>query len=137
MAFFEWSPEYNTGHDTIDIQHLNLMGYINRLHDAESTPPEVSHFVIQLILESLIEYTIYHFQTEEELMKKSEYPDYENHRKEHESMKATVANMLAKLSSGEVSAHQVIEFVKLWIINHICKTDKRLAAHLIERDIVR
>lgn len=137
MAFFEWQPEYNTGHETIDFQHLSLVAYINRLHDAENSPPEYSQFVVRVVVENLLEYTAYHFETEEGLMKKSDYPDLANHLKEHEALRATVAGILPKLDAGEMTASQIISFIKSWILNHIVKSDKKLGAYLNEKGIVR
>ena len=68
MDLLIWSNHYSVSVDVIDEQHKKLMGLCNKLHrlienkDADSK--------VQEVLSELVDYTLYHFQTEEELFSK-------------------------------------------------------------------
>src|SRR3989304_6300499 len=92
MAFFEWDPRFSVNISEIDQQHKKLIGLISILHEGmqpgnddtlESAVKELS--TQASVINEMVDYSQYHFSTEERYMRKYAYPDYEEHKNEHES----------------------------------------------------
>ena len=60
-------------------------------------------------LEELVGFTRMHFDTEETLMTRHAYPDYEQHRKEHEALLEDVGRLLQRFREGDVLIPFAIE----------------------------
>lgn len=96
----DWSDELSIGIPEIDKQHKVLVGLLNRLHQAileHRAREECGE-----ILEQLIEYTRVHFATEESVMSTFNYPQLEQHRKEHQDLIDEVSRFKARFASGQV-----------------------------------
>jgi hemerythrin len=65
MALFDWKEDYSVGVASIDDQHKRLIAWINRLHEAMTAGAAGN--VMEQTLADLIDYTVYHFATEEKL----------------------------------------------------------------------
>ena len=70
MSVVQWSPAFATGVKEIDDQHQRLVGYINELTGVS----KVETRDLSRLLESAIDYTLYHFAFEEALMESRGYP---------------------------------------------------------------
>lgn len=124
MTKIEWKPDYDTGIDRIDFQHQNLLGMLNAAIVASESDPSFRAEAVRLCLDQVVSYTGYHFETEEELMKKAEYPDFEIHKKEHIALKNRVEKYVALVEKGDISQIQeILEFLQTWLIQHIGKSD--------------
>ena len=91
MAFFEWDDNYSVGVAEIDEQHQELIELINRLHEAieqGSAGNAASSAINELdtmssVLDELVDYSCYHFSTEEKYMLEYTYPEYDRHKRLH------------------------------------------------------
>ena len=81
MPIVTWSDEYNVNVGTIDAQHQEMLKLANNLHASAESGEDKDN--LHDMLSKLVDYTRMHFATEEELMKKHDYPDYRRHHKEH------------------------------------------------------
>ncbi|MCU7810187.1 MAG: bacteriohemerythrin [Candidatus Thiodiazotropha sp. (ex Notomyrtea botanica)] len=135
---FVWSDRMSTGVEVIDIQHQNLLNMVNDAYNSltETTSP----VTFQRITKELLSYAIYHFQTEESLMKEYGYveerPDEaELHIKEHRDFSAKVVAVRKTLNSGD---HQeiipILEFLKNWITTHTQDVDLKLGKFIQEKE---
>lgn len=127
---FAWADDFSVGIQEIDEQHKVLVGLLNELHAAI-----VGHrgsAECRRILDRLVEYTRVHFAVEESLMRILGYPDYENHKHEHEKLAVQVADLLQKLDTGKAAiSFELLHFLKVWLTKHICESDKRYGSHFI------
>ena len=64
---FIWDNKFNTGVDVVDEQHRKLVDMINRLGSINARLTSARE--LGDILTELANYTVYHFNTEEDLMK--------------------------------------------------------------------
>ena len=120
---FEWSDGYSVGVQEIDEQHKELVGLLNQLHSAirEHHGSEAS----RRILDELADYTRTHFMVEESLMRVSNYPEFENHKRNHEELIAQVQALQEKLDSGQAAiTFELLHFLKVWLTRHINEADK-------------
>lgn len=134
MAFLEWDPRFSVKIAEIDQQHKKLIGFINRLH--ESMQPAGNQNALETAIEELsaqatvinemVEYSSYHFSTEEKYMRQYMYPDYEIHKKEHEYFINKVRTLKSDFDSGKaILSSQIMEFLKEWLSGHILGVDKK------------
>ncbi len=132
--FLEWKDDYSVGIDSIDQQHKKLISLINQLQTAidYSTGKEFE----QEALDELVDYTKTHFSYEEGLLRDNDYPDYENHKAQHEKMFKKVEEVLSDYEHDQDSAmSDAVEYLKDWLIKHINGTDKEYSSYLIGKGV--
>lgn len=82
-------------------------------------------------LAELIDFTRMHFATEENLMTRHAYPDYEKHRQEHQALLQDIDGLLQRFHDGDTLIPFAIELdLEAWALRHIEISDKPLAAFL-------
>ena len=129
MAFVQWSDRLSVGVDVIDEQHKKLVSIINKLYDAMKD--RKGSGILTEVLSELIEYTKYHFTTEEALMKGNAYPNYQAHKSSHSQLVEKVMDLELDLKAGKIALSvQVFQFLKDWLVNHIQGEDKKYTPYL-------
>jgi hemerythrin-like metal-binding protein len=132
MVLFPWEKRYETGIDKIDEQHKELVRIINGLHEAMKQGEGRS--AIEGALKDLKDYTIYHFDTEEELMSKYGYPSFDEHRRQHEFFRARINEHLKNYLEGDYMVTiDLSDFLREWLSSHILGSDKEFAPFLRSR----
>ncbi|MCU7809633.1 MAG: bacteriohemerythrin, partial [Candidatus Thiodiazotropha sp. (ex Notomyrtea botanica)] len=116
--FVSWDNSLSVGIAVIDEEHQKLLTLINNLQTAILYPTGES-FERQALSE-LVDYTKYHFEREEKLMQDNGYPEYEQHKQQHEEMIAKVSVFLSKYENDrEGTVDELTSFLKTWLIDHI------------------
>lgn len=133
---FHWDKSFSVGIEELDKQHKLLMVIINQLNHA------ISHHrgrdVLQETLNMLFKYTQNHFSYEEKQMLKSKYPDYETHKLEHEQLAKRVKQYQQRVDSGdETVLDELMDFLKVWLLNHNKGTDKKYAPYLNNDAVIK
>lgn len=127
--FVEWKESYSVGIESIDNDHKKLLGLINQLQSAAHYHTDSE--LVDETLKQLLEYTEYHFSREEEMMKKCEYPEYEQHKQQHAEMISQVYNFVDQYrNDGTRSIEEVAIYLKNWLVNHINGTDQKYTPYL-------
>lgn len=130
--FMEWKDEYSVGLDIIDEEHKRLLALINNVLAANLC--RTGTVLERQSLDELLDYTEYHFQREEGLMREHGFPDYEGHKAQHDQMRTQVKLYLKRYEEkGREILPEVANHLKLWLLQHIAGTDKRLAPFIAER----
>lgn len=132
MAFLEFTDQLKVGFALIDDDHKILIDQVNMLAEAMNDPNGSDTIVS--VLNVLIDYTEFHFGREQELMGKSGYDMAPGHLKEHAVLVKQVVEMRRRYDVGEVGVKDLLNFLKVWLSQHILKSDKALAAHLLAQD---
>jgi len=133
-VLFPWSDTYSVNIGIIDSQHKNLVSIVNELHHAMITGQAKQE--LGKILSNLIRYTQVHFKTEETFMESHHYPDYANHKSQHEQLTKTVLDFQSKFQKNEVGlAIEVMDFLKDWLGKHILGTDKKYTPFLNSKGV--
>ncbi|MCG8123374.1 MAG: diguanylate cyclase, partial [Candidatus Thiodiazotropha taylori] len=68
IDIFPWDDNFNTGLPTIDEQHRQLVLMLNEL--ASQFAFESEQIDLSKVFDGLLEYTVYHFETEEAIWRK-------------------------------------------------------------------
>lgn len=128
---FTWDKKWSVGVDKIDNQHKELFDRINKLV-ASMKQGKGKDEVIDT-LNFLEEYVIKHFNDEEELQRKNNYPKYEIQHKEHEEFRSSLRELRKVFESTGISALFVINVqqkMSSWWRKHIRELDKDLGNFL-------
>ncbi len=127
MDIAVWSEDLACGFELVDLQHRHLFGLINSLD--ESLQRHVSREDLILLLADLLEYTEFHFRTEEELMRSLDYPHFLEHRTIHEKLTRQVMDLQFRLQHSESTLavfFDVSSFLSDWLKHHIQENDIRM-----------
>jgi hemerythrin len=131
----EWTPDLAVHIPAIDAQHKELYSRMNGLCNAIMQGKgrhEVGSFI-----QYLSEYTTFHFEDEETLMRKHAYPGYEAQRAAHLFFRERVQKMATQADSDTIPSDLVVTVVnemKDWFSHHIRTQDKRLGDFLKTHD---
>ena len=131
---FPWKDTYKVNIEIVDSQHRVLVDLINELHQAMMARTGKEH--LGKVLTSLIEYTKGHFKAEESIMLSNQYPDFTNHKAEHDRFTQTIVNYQTKFQKNEFGLTvEVMGFLKDWLLKHIIGVDKKYVPHLNARGV--
>jgi hemerythrin-like metal-binding protein len=131
----EWSADYEIGLEDIDLQHHFFFNLINRLAKELQQTKDVQ-YRIDLINE-LNAYAKFHFISEENIMRKSNYPDFLIHKFDHLNLIEKLSNKENRLflTDEDSEAVAVINFLREWFLNHTRNVDRKFALYLQSKKI--
>jgi hemerythrin-like metal-binding protein len=134
MALITWDESLSVGIESIDKQHMKLVDMINEFY--ESIRSKSTEEVLSDLIKHMREYVVFHFNSEEELLKLNRYPDYLDHKIEHEMFVNKVEDFEKRFNSGQlILSFEITNFLKSWLKNHIQGTDKKYSDFLISRGV--
>jgi hemerythrin len=125
----EWSESLSTGLDWQDRQHKELFKRMSSLMDAMNVG--LGRDEVMKLFRFLDDYFVVHFDDEEQVMNKFNYPGSLKHIEQHTRFIDDIAVLRAEASEKGLSASVVIlvqRRVVDWLINHIGETDREFAA---------
>lgn len=137
MAKSLWNDKLSVGVPLIDQQHKMLLKHLAELSEAVESHHGSSE--IAGTLDFLVDYTDFHFSTEEKHMKANGYPKFEQHLAVHEGFKKTLANLGEdfKEEGATPSLAEAINTLLInWLLKHIEAVDQELGAFLGEKGVV-
>lgn len=124
-----WNLSLATGIRQVDLQHQELIDIINDLEAAHLAGRQEQ--ALQELLPQLAAYALFHFGTEEAMMKKSaEYGGHiARHLDEHRAFTEKVATFRARpVTPAELA--ELVAYLNAWLVEHIMKTDREMASLL-------
>jgi len=126
----DWNDSLQTGIDEVDKQHKIL---VNALSEVETRVTGSSNRrLLDRVTRDLLAFAIYHFETEERLMKQHGYDTEEpenagEHVRQHRAFTERIITLRAEVLAGQSAAQEaLVSFLKDWLTNHIRTTDQRL-----------
>lgn len=129
----KWDQNLAVGVDKIDNQHKELFDRMNKLILAMKEGKGKTE--VMDTLKFLEDYVVKHFNEEEELQKRNNYPKYETQHKEHEEFKMDLNNfksMIEKEGLSSASAIKLQNSMSLWWRKHIKDLDMDLGNFLMK-----
>lgn len=128
-----WKDEYKVGIDKIDEQHRQLFDKIEHLLEiAKSGDRNSNKQECMDTIDFLVEYTKFHFDSEEALQREKKYVSYDQHIKIHEEFKNTVQSY-KELLGNEFSPKNLKSFIGTmlaWLVNHVCVCDRKILKNM-------
>jgi len=130
MEFMTWTRDLSVGVEVLDDDHKKLIGIINQLHFGITAGHDRK--VLEAVLDELVDYTIFHFSREEEMLLKAGYPAIPAHKTEHEKFIREISSMQRRIKSAPVSMlnMELMDFLRSWLFSHILISDKKYGPSL-------
>jgi hemerythrin len=124
-----WRNEMSVGNDIIDQDHRYLLCLFNSIELILSD--EGLHDQLPFYFDQLLEYTQFHFDREERIQVKSNYPGHYKHKQKHVAIIQRLEEVKEALNNNEAGVDDsLLELVREWIVDHLVQTDKKMAPHL-------
>ncbi len=134
MGFIKWNDNYSVKVVEIDDQHKKLIGLVNQLYDAMRAGK--GREALDPVLTELVNYTVYHFSTEERLFRQHGYPDYEQHKKIHDDLTRKAKDLKEAFARGnKMITIDVMLFLSNWWNIHILEEDKKYVDFLHSKGV--
>ncbi len=130
----QWTEMLNVNVAMLNNHHKTLIALINELDDAMLTGK--TRGVMGKTLQSLCDYTKYHFGEEERLMLANSYYGYTSHKKKHDIFITKVGECIEKYEDGKITVSiELMNFLRDWLKTHIMGTDKRYSQFFNDRGV--
>lgn len=133
MPVVEWNINFVVGIKDIDQHHRQLVDLLNDSYAELKTGAGVEK--IQSVVDELVKYADYHFSCEERLMMATSYPDFAEHKKEHDMFARQAVDFQEGFKDGSVPAVAVLSFLSNWITHHILQTDVKFGMFVDSHNI--
>jgi len=122
-VLIKWNSTYELGIKEVDEQHMKLVDIINDFYNAFATAQ--AHEKIGGIIDELVNYTVFHFTSEEEIFSNSNYPDTEKHKEKHKEFVDEMKRYHQEVKDGNMTTtYDLMTFLRDWLIKHIMGTDR-------------
>ncbi len=126
-----WDKTMSVEVPEIDDDHRRLVDLFNLLNRAIAQGE--SRDYTEALMDELISCTAWHFKHEERLMLKYGYQGLAEHRTEHAALIDSALGLQSKLLAGAtLPAAEDIDFLELWLTEHIYGADMALGSYLGE-----
>ena len=123
MELITWDDSLTTGISIIDAQHKVL---INKLNKLNSSIKALNNSELNILLDELLEYTFYHFETEEDYFEEYNYENKEAHVKEHDGFRKYLKKLLkVDIKNDTNLQNELLNFLKNWVEHHIKDVDMK------------
>ena len=128
---FVWSDKLATGIEEQDTQHQRLVALINEI--GSLCTANAGSEQIKPVLDELVRYTLYHFKTEEDMMRQYAVSaeHQQHHLKAHAEFRTQVALAIGIIQTSPQSSMnllaQLLSYLTRWLLQHIMVVDLRMA----------
>jgi hemerythrin len=122
MALMKWDDSFSVNVKEIDQQHKNLIVMLNEFYGHVGKDAGQA---FRTLLDELVDYTQYHFSTEEKYFEEFSYHEAANHTEEHRKFTEKVIDVKNRLNQKRlVLSVEITTFLKDWLTHHIKESDK-------------
>lgn len=122
----QWEASLELHIKVIDLQHQQLVKITNKL--LKAFEHSISPSELDLIFQEVINYTNYHFNTEEFFLKKfnCDPSQTEIHIQEHQRFKKEIITLFDQSKTNKIEvSFKLIDILENWLINHIPTIDSK------------
>jgi hemerythrin len=128
MTLIEWKSEFSVGVASVDLEHRELIGLINELHDM--TGEDASTYEILTMLGEIFAQISAHFALEERWMREARYPHYGEHKSDHEMLLDELRDIMDRVEDeGRYDSDALSRELSDWFTNHFRTHDALLHRH--------
>lgn len=129
---YQFQKNFSVEIDLIDNHHKQLFIIFNRIFEIFDNIENWQN-KYQAIKKELLQYAIFHFSFEEDIMKKYNYPEYEAHKKAHNKFIEYLEN------HKNENLNELFElglFLFDWLVDHIYFIDKKYTQYFKEKGLL-
>ena len=135
MGRIKWDDSLAIGVPLLDDQHKSWFKHLDALADAMKANYEMPQVV--KTIDFLIDYTNFHFSSEEGQMAAVGYPRLAEHQGRHQELRNTLQTLLLDFEEEGPTQRLVAtvnDLLRNWLVQHIRNVDGQFAAFLRESD---
>jgi len=131
MQTFQWTSQFDTGIETVDQQHRELVKLINHLGTV-SVEGDNFDSAISPILGELTDYAMNHFSEEEDLMEECRLDrrHIEHHQLQHSRFIEEIEEIWGLRGTQQDPVGVLGEFLSSWLASHILEEDQSMARQM-------
>ncbi|MBY0430722.1 MAG: bacteriohemerythrin [Rhodospirillales bacterium] len=132
MTHIDWSQRYKLGIPAIDADHGTLVSMLNRFLNASLEGASDSE--LAAYLHTLVEEVRAHFQREEAMLDRVNYPELPAHKVEHDRLLVQVQHYEQACQAGEVPralSLETADYLRHWLLDHIILADMPYRPHVM------
>lgn len=131
LGMLTWDDSLCLGVSNIDRQHMELFTNVNNL--LTSMKKGNAENSVNDMMDFLERYVIFHFNEEETLQKKSNYPLIKEHLQQHADFRKNLTELKSRIQASGINTALTIDiqnYMCNWWINHIRNYDMELGKYL-------
>jgi len=126
---FEWTEEYITGYEELDIVHKKLFDMVNELYEMLSDTKQYSE-QIGIMIERLKSTMIEHFNIENNVLLKHKLSRYEEHIQAHHSIQKALCEIQNYKVPVVIVALLVSDIIIKYFLEHFPVYDRKFIIEL-------
>lgn len=130
----KWNKKFETGIYTIDFQHKYFLELIRLFY--ERVQSELNSTYIREHMDELKYYAQFHFCSEENLMLRFNYREYQAHKELHEALLKNLTRKINNYELGQINLSDFIDFLLNWFIKHTLVEDMKYAEYRNELNLL-
>ncbi|MCP4129287.1 MAG: bacteriohemerythrin [Gammaproteobacteria bacterium] len=136
MKAFQWDDRLSIGIQSLDNDHKHIIDLINSL--AEAMAANECAEKLPEIFDQLVNYVLTHFDREDQLMQRAQYPGLKEHRLQHEKLASKLTLLKEQANSQDMGfmSFELAEFLRSWLLNHIAMDDLQLKPYFAEAGLM-
>ena len=134
VGAFVWSDKLATGIGEVDEQHQRLVQLLNEIGSMCAVGADSTQ--IKPVLDELVRYAVYHFDTEEQMMQRCAVSEahQSSHIKAHDDFRKQVSLAVGIIQTAPQNSMnllgQLLDYLARWLLQHIMVVDKRMAQEI-------
>lgn len=131
VLLVHWSESMEVGNMHIDEQHRILIDTINQLASAET---QNDRAVVAMIIDELVNYSVFHFEYEERLIEAAGYPQLQEHRRIHQGFVTWIKELREEFTyhRRQQLGERILGFLRDWLREHILGEDQRYRPYIAD-----
>jgi len=134
LKIVTWDNKFATGIDLVDSQHQQLFKLTNELYAACFSREHDLQNVFKEAMKRMVDYVRFHFNTELKILEAIQYPDYQNHKKMHDSLIKDILDAAKGHNEGKKFVpNNFVRTLVEWISSHIAFYDKQYSLYALEQ----
>jgi len=129
-----WDDKYSTGIELIDEQHKELIVLTNELFQACMAGEGAVQTVFRDAMSRMVDYVQLHFTAEQELLQRIKFPNYAEHKSQHDKLIHEILNAVKSHKEGKKFVPNLfVRTLRDWILGHIAVYDKAYGVYATEQ----
>lgn len=128
IVMIKWDNELSIGIDVIDLEHRMMVMLLRKLDIAVKS--KASKSSLMRTLDELIEFTQFHFASEENLMREIYYPELLAHERVHSHLLSRLHVVAGRINHDRDDPSEAISYLWAWFGSHVLQADLPIGKHL-------
>ncbi len=125
MPLLQWKPSFSLGIPSVDLEHREMIQTINDLY--ATLDEKYDSEAVEGILGDIHAGISAHFALEERIMRTASYPEYADHKNNHEDLLDEIRDLMDSFADDPVSGKALLQSsLSDWFSQHFATFDARL-----------